>query len=179
MKCCMAILFLALGSCSWLDQFRKLDVPSPRGEKYVTPGGITFYYENARAKEYGPEADSVEKATARIDELKKEWIAYWMNREPEWQREVLENRARSLPIYIYPVEHFGGNGTTGYWFENERIAVAALGRGYPDAYFNGRRFNGLEILIHEWTHVLKRYFHARLDEELREEVPGVSLTRSL
>lgn len=128
------------------------------GKEYMTRRGLSFWWIHGTILYPTPEI-----AAEEIDRIYVEWNAWYTvtyNDQQPWQ---LLSRTLAVDIQTMPWPRIPGNDdnafTLGiYWETHKQIDVAMRAAYHWDPTI-GQYTRGLEVLKHEWTHVIRGNFH--------------------
>lgn len=132
------------------------------GDQYITPKyDLTFYWVGAAGAYQTPE-----QAAQAIDAAYFEWQSLY---EARWgyalDRFQRQQAIQRISIQLFADWRVPGNGdpghTLGIWWPWERQIDSAMLAPYHRDLGLDRWSEGLENLMHEWSHVLQGDYHAR------------------
>ena len=128
------------------------------GTQCWTPKGFEFYFYAGSPLYPTPEA-----AGEAIDRIFMEWAVWYQATYGDAWSYTLLPKVLPIVIQLFPFSEIPGNDEDAveigiYWIEHAQIDIAMRARYHWDPAI-GLYTQGLEVLKHEWTHVVKGAFH--------------------
>lgn len=122
------------------------------GTQHFTPKGFEFWWLHQTSRYLTPEA-----AGLAIDEAYEEWFTYYINRWGGVELFLLP-KLLAVKVQLWPYGEVPGNSEERelgiYWIEHGQIDVAMKAPLHLDSWL-GIYTSGIEVLKHEWTHVIR------------------------
>lgn len=153
-----AIIAAMLGGAGCYEHTVKPGWQPPFGERHYSPTGFEFWFPGGTSL-----YPTAEKAGLEIDRIFTEWAAWYQaTYGDEWIFSILP-KVLPVTIQLFPFREIPGYYEDFvevgiYWEIHKQIDVAMRARYHWDPAI-GLYTQGIEVLKHEWTHVIRGPFH--------------------